>query len=281
MISIKKKPATHTSKAGDALPGAVKKSPRKKKIIPSPSSEGLFRPAAKKDKIPTVIIRQIRSAIMQGKLKPGQALASEKELIERFGVSKHTLREALRVLEGMGLITIKRGAGGGPVISEIDIDTARDYFSSFLFFRNIARNDISELRLLAEPYIARRVAETVTPQAIADLEKIQEECRQLVERGTSLVGAEAEIMFHVYLARHTNNTILWIVMDFVNNMLAEIKSAIKPGQDFSEQVLAAHEKILSAIKAGDPDRAEKAMHNHIREVADSLDLIEAKKITKY
>ena len=235
----------------------------------------LFKPAAKKDKIPTIIIRQIRSAIMQGKLKPGQALANEKELIEQFDVSKHTLREALRTLEGMGLLTIKRGAGGGPVVSEIDIDTARDYFASFLFFQNVARADISELRKLAEPYIARRVAETVTPEVIADLEKIQAECRVLVEQGKSLVGAEAEIMFHVYLARQTNNTILWVIMDFVNNMLAEIKMAMKPGQAFSEQVLAAHQKILDAIKAGDPDRAEKAMYEHICEVADGLDLIDS------
>jgi len=253
----------------------AKESRRTRSRPAAPAQIGkLFKPAAKKDKIPTIIIRQIRSAIMQGKLKSGQALANEKELIEQFGVSKHTLREALRTLEGMGLITIKRGAGGGPVVSEIDIDTARDYFSSFLFFQNVARSDISELRKLAEPYIARRVAETVSPEVIADLEKIQAECRDLVEQGKSLVGAEAEIMFHVYLARQTNNTILWVVMDFVNNMLAEIKMAMKPGQEFSEQVLAAHQKILDAIKAGDPDRAEQAMYDHICEVADGLDLME-------
>ncbi|MDR0356380.1 MAG: FadR family transcriptional regulator [Deltaproteobacteria bacterium] len=250
------------------------------KLLKSASAKGsgstgkLFKPAAKKEKIPTIIIRQIRSAILQGKLKPGQALANEKELIEQFDVSKHTLREALRTLEGMGLLTIKRGAGGGPVISEIGIDTARDNFASFLFFQNVARTDISELRKLAEPYIARWVAENVTPEMVGDLEKIQGECRTLVEQGKSLVGAEAEIMFHVYLARQTNNRILWIVMDFVNNMLAEIKMAMKPGQAFSEQVLAAHQEILDAIKAGDPDRAEKAMYAHICEVADALDLID-------
>ncbi len=232
----------------------------------------LFKPA-KKDKISTIIIRQIRSAIMQGKLLPGQALPHEKELIAQFGVSKHTLREALRTLEGMGLITIKRGAGGGPIVSEIDFDTAREYFSSFLYFQNISRTDISELRKLAEPYIARRAAETITPEALARLEEIHEECRQLIRQGKSLVGAEAEIMFHVYLARLTNNSIIWVIMDFVNNMLAEIKMAMKPGLDFSHQVLAAHQKILDAIRDRDPDRAEAAMRDHIQEVAESLDMI--------
>lgn len=252
-----------------------KKIPPRGKVPSSRQQPGsLFHSAAKKDKISTVIIRQIRSAIMQGKLKPGQALANEKELIEQFGVSKHTLREALRTLEGMGLISIKRGAGGGPVVSEIDIGTARDYFASFMFFQNVARDDITSLRRLAEPWIARTVAATATPEMIAELEQVHEECRVLVEQGTNLVGTEAEIMFHVQLARQTNNTLLWIIMDFINNMLAEIKIAIKPGHDFSVQVYKAHQRILDAIKAGNPIAAEKAMYDHICEVADGLDRIE-------
>jgi len=247
--------------------------PDKKNARQALAGAKLFKPA-KKDKISTIIIQQIRSAIMQGKLKPGQALPHEKDLIEQFGVSKHTLREALRTLEGMGLITIKRGAGGGPVVSEIDFDTAREYFSSFLYFQKISRSDISELRKLAEPYIARKVAENVTPEIIADLEKIQEECRELISQGKSLVGAEAEIMFHVYLARLSNNAILWVIMDFVNNMLAEIKVAMKPGAEFSRKVLEAHQKILDAIKSGEPDRAAAAMYDHICEVAEELDLME-------
>lgn len=247
--------------------------PEKKNAPQSLTGIRLFKPA-KKDKISTVIIQQIRSAIMQGRLKPGQALPHEKDLIAQFGVSKHTLREALRTLEGMGLITIKRGAGGGPIVSEIDFDTAREYFSSFLYFQNISRADISELRKLAEPYIARKVAENVTPKIIADLEKIQDECRELIEQGRSLVGAEAEIMFHVYLAKLSHNTILWVIMDFVNNMLAEIKLAMKPGMEFSLDVLKAHQKILDAIKGGDPDLAASAMYDHICEVAEELDLLE-------
>lgn len=238
-------------------------------------SQKLFKPA-KKDKISTIIIRQIRSAILQGKLTPGQSLPHEKELISQFGVSKHTLREALRTLEGMGLITIKRGAGGGPIVSEIDFDTARDYFASFLYFQNVSRSDISELRKLAEPYIARRAAESITPEDLAKLYEIHEECLQHIRQGKSLVGAEAEIMFHVFLARRTNNSILWVIMDFVNNLLAEIKVAMKPGPEFSRQVYEAHQKILDAIAARDPDAAEAAMLAHIEQVAEELDMLDPK-----
>lgn len=233
-------------------------------------SPGLFEPP-KKEKIPTAIIRQIRSAIMQGKLTPGQPLPNEKELIKQFNVSRHSVREALRTLESMGLITIKLGAGGGPVVREIDFDTAREYFTSFLHFQRVSRGDLFEMRKLTEPYIARRAAETMTGEAFEALEKIHENCAALLADGQNLVGAEAEILFHVYLAKHTNNSILWVTMDFVNNLLADIKMAIKPGLDFSHKVLVAHQKIIDAIKARDPDGAEEAMRDHIYEVARELD----------
>jgi GntR family transcriptional repressor for pyruvate dehydrogenase complex len=238
---------------------------------------GLFKPP-KKEKIPNAIIRQIRSAIMQGKLNPGQPLPNEKELIKEFNVSKHTLREALRTLESMGLITIKLGAGGGPVVSEIDFDTAREYFTSFLHFQKVSRVDLFEMRKLTEPYIARRVAESLNDETMQALEKIQEKCQAIHDEGENLVGAEAEILFHVCLAKHTKNSLLWVIMDFVNNLLADIKMEIKPGLDFSYRVLVAHQKIIDAIKARDPDAAEQAMREHIYEVATELDSLAKDKI---
>ncbi|MDR2366642.1 MAG: FadR family transcriptional regulator [Deltaproteobacteria bacterium] len=252
-------------------------------IIPEDNPEstanqlGLFK-SPKNEKIPTAIIRQIRTLIMQGKLVPGQALPNEKELIKKFNVSKHTLREALRTLEWLGLISIKLGAGGGPVVREIDFDNAREYFTSFLHFQRVSRADLFEMRKLTEPYIARRVAETLTDETMNALEGIHENCREILEAGENLVGAEAEILFHVCLAKHTNNSVLWMLMDFVNNILADIKTEIKPGLDFSHKVMDAHQKIIDAIKARDPDGAELAMKYHIYEVASELDALAAKKL---
>jgi GntR family transcriptional repressor for pyruvate dehydrogenase complex len=210
---------------------------------------------------------------MQGRLTPGQPLPNEKALIKQFNVSKHSLREALRTLESMGLIEIKLGAGGGPVVREIDFDTAREYFTSFLHFQRVSRADLFEIRRLTEPYIARRVAETLTEETLQALEKIHANCQQILSEGRNLVGAEAEILFHVCLAKHTNNSILWVVMDFVNNLLADVKMEIKPGLDFSYKVLVAHQRIIDAIKARDPDAAETAMRDHIFEVAQELDAL--------
>lgn len=228
-----------------------------------------FKPA-KRDKISTSIIRQIRTAILDGKYQPGESLPTESELVGQFGVSRHTVREALRALEGMGFITMKRGAGGGPVVSKIDWDTARESFANFMYFQDISLGELSEVRLLLEPHMARKAAENFSPEMLKDLENIHQECEELVQRNKSLVGAEAEVMFHVLLARYSGNSALWVILDFINNLLTETKREIDPGQQFSVIVLEAHRKILEAIRAKDGPKAEKFMREHVLEVEREL-----------
>lgn len=230
----------------------------------------LFTPT-KKERISNLIIRQIRSAVVEGKLKPGDPLPPEKELMAQFGVSKHTLREALRALEEMGLIVIKRGAGGGPVVSKMDWATARDSFADFLRFQDFSLSNLSEVRAIIEPYIARKAAETFTPEAEAELLALHAECRKLYDEGKPLVGAEAEIMFHVLLGKYTGNPVLWVILDFVNNMLADAKKTMQPGGDFCLMVLNGHQRIVDAILAKDPAGAEHWMRVHIQEVEQELE----------
>lgn len=232
-----------------------------------------FKPATR-EKISSQIVRQIRSAIMKGELKPGQALPNEQELMGQLGVSKHTLREALRALEGMGFISIKRGAGGGPVVSEIDWTTARDFFASFLYFQNFTLGDISEVRTLIEPYIARRATERMTPEALKELLDAHERCIEAFNSNKDIIRNETEVLFHVLLGKIAGNPILWVTQDFVNNMLADAKHHLKPGKEFAAKVIAAHQRILDAIITKDPDAAAEAMRDHILEVEDGLNLLD-------
>lgn len=227
--------------------------------------------SAKKDKISSTIIQQIKKAILTGEVKPGESLPPEKELIVQFGVSKHTLREALRSLEAMGFITIKRGAGGGPVVSEVDLETTRESFANFLHFKNVSIGDLSEVRKLVEPYLAAKAAESFTEEDIAQLMSFQRSCEELCAKGQTLVGAKAEVGFHVYLAQQTGNPVLLVILDFVNNLLTQLKEDIKPGQAFSENVLEAHQRIIDAIVAKDSEKAAKLMMQHIDDVEGELE----------
>lgn len=217
----------------------------------------IFKPA-RQDKISTLIIKQIRSAILTGKYRPGDALPTENELVAQFAVSKHTVREALRALEGMGFITIRRGAGGGPVVCRIDWETARESFANFIHFQNISIQELFEMRLLLEPYLARKAAESFTPEQLAELEAAHGECEALVMEGKSLLSTKS-VSFHVLLAKHSGNSALWVVLDFVNSILIKTKHEIQPGPEFSLRVLHTHRAILKAIKEKDGDAAERLM----------------------
>lgn len=229
--------------------------------------------AAKKDKMSTNIIRQVREAIMNGELQPGECLPPEKDLITQFGVSKHTLREALRSLEAMGFIEIRRGAGGGPVVSEVDMEITRDSIANFLHFQNTSIHDLSEVRRIIEPYLARHAAESFSKQDVEEFRKIHEQCHKVFQQKKNLVGAEAEVSFHVFLAKHSGNPVLVMILDFVNSLLTDIKHHVKPGEEFSRQVLDAHQEVFDAIVNGDGDAAAASMLKHICQVEEELETI--------
>ena len=102
----------------------------------------MFQPAIKTEKISDHIIGQIRDVILSGRLKPGDRLASEKELVAQFGVSKASVREALRALEAMGLVEIRKGVSGGIFVAEVDMKTTINSIVNFLNFKSLSIKDM-------------------------------------------------------------------------------------------------------------------------------------------
>jgi GntR family transcriptional repressor for pyruvate dehydrogenase complex len=129
----------------------------------------------KSNKVSENIIEQIRKAIFEGKLKPGDKLPPEKEMMKNFKVSKATLREAMRSLEVLGFLEIRKGVSGGPFVTEVDMKTARDSFINFLHFKNLSLNNLTEVRLVLESHIAEKAAHTITEEDLNRLKKLIEE----------------------------------------------------------------------------------------------------------
>lgn len=227
----------------------------------------MFRSTAQ-NKLTTQIVSQVRRAILSGKLKPGHRLPSEKEMLLQFGVSKHTLREALRALESMGFVEIRQGAGGGPVISEIDMDNTRDMIASFLYFKKVSVQDLCEVRKVFEPYLAQIATERLSPGDLENLKASHDAYMKSLAKKKPDIGEE--VSFHIQLARASGNPVLVLILDFVNSLLTDIKSHLKPGPDFSGQVVAAHQRVLDAIVSGDGRAAAEAMFLHSCEVEQGL-----------
>jgi GntR family transcriptional repressor for pyruvate dehydrogenase complex len=229
---------------------------------PKPFQEKfLFQAAKKTSKISDQIIDQIRDAILSGKLKPGDRLASEKELADQFSVSKATMREAMRVLEVLGLIEMRKGVSGGIFIAEVGMRTTIHSIINFLHFQPVSIKEITMLRYLIEPTVGRIAASKITEKDMQNLKEIVRENYSGAENEIS-----KEIGFHRYLARMTENTLLILIADFVDNLLDSIKSKAKLGPDFYRDVRKAHQEILDCIIKRDGPGAAKAMTRDLLEV---------------
>lgn len=225
----------------------------------------MFQTANRTHKISDQIIEQIRNAILSGHFKPGDKVASEKELMSEFGVSKATLREALRVLEGMGLVEIRKGITGGVFIAEVDMKTTIHGIMNFLHFKTISIKDITMIRYLLEPPVAQIAASRIQPEDIVKLESMITEDPVVPHTIVS-----REIGFHRYLARMTENPILILVMDFIDNILDDIKSQLNLGGEFYHKVVKSHRAILECLKQKDEVGVRREIINDLLEVGNHL-----------
>ncbi|MFB3884647.1 MAG: FadR/GntR family transcriptional regulator [Thermodesulfobacteriota bacterium] len=226
--------------------------------------------SVKSNKVSEHIVEQIRNGILEGLLKLGDRLPPERELMKNFKVSKATLREAMRSLEVLGFLEIRKGASGGAFVTEVDVKTARDCFINFLHFKNLSLKDLSEVRLILEPHIAEKAASLITEEDLNKLKKLNEECDYVLKTNPTTVAHMNEIEFHRTIASVTGNPILMFTVDFVENLLIDTKEILQPRKEFSRKVLNAHKRVYKALLERNAKKAREEMTKHVREVSDDL-----------
>lgn len=226
--------------------------------------------SAKSNKVSENIVEQIRKAIFEGTLKPGDKLPPERELMKNFTVSKATLREAMRSLEVLGFLDIRKGASGGAFVIEVDMKRARDSFINFLHFKKLSLSNLTEVRLVLESHIAEKAALAITDDDLKGLKRLIEECEYAIKHDIPIEFRKNEIEFHRIIGSATGNPILMFILDFVDNLLSDTKALLKPGKEFSNKVLRAHKRIYSALLERDVKKVREEMVRHIREVEKDL-----------
>ncbi len=233
--------------------------------------------AVRLNKASQQIVSQIRALIFEGRLLPGDKLPPESTLMEQFHVSKQTLKEALRSLEYMGLLDIRKGVTGGAFIAEVDTEVIREVLANFLYFKNLSIRNLSEVRKIVEPYAAKTAAEHMSEQDLQTLARLIETSKnELASHAYSPEVVKADLEFHRVIAGSTKNPILVLMVDFVETVMADLKKIVKPGVPFAATVLRSHQKIYDAISAGDAARAASEMEKHILEVEESMVKLEKK-----
>jgi DNA-binding FadR family transcriptional regulator len=226
----------------------------------------------KAPKVAETIARQLRSRIVRGELKEGDALPPEAELMAQFAISRATLREALRILESESLLTVKRGLGGGPRVHLPNRANVVRHFGLFLQAAGTTLADVYAARLLVEPTLAKQLAIEQGPRAAAELRKLTAALREKID-GDIRLAAEL-VHFHERIAELAGNQTLLLFMQVINaikeqhsSALAKATGDMELGAASVKHALAAQEKLVGLIDAGKGDEAEAFWHMHLDKVA--------------
>jgi GntR family transcriptional repressor for pyruvate dehydrogenase complex len=205
------------------------------------------------------IVRQIRTLIAEGKLKSGDRLPPERDLAERFRVSRASVREALRALESTGLIEIRLGEG--TFVREISVDALIEPLALVILTQREAVGELFEARRLLEPPIAALAARRSTREEIQEMERVLEEQGKEVAAGGT--GLAQDAAFHAAIASSTQNRAITRIVHAVVDLLSQSReeSLQTPGR--ATRSHQDHRQILETIRGRRPDAARRAMLNHL------------------
>lgn len=222
----------------------------------------MYKPI-KKEKISARIADQIKSLITQGKLKPGEFLPPERQLMKLLKVSRPSLREGLKSLTGMGLLEVT--AGNRTMVKSL---AAGKIFSSL---EHILKDDIRnvfeliEVRKALETWNAYFAAKRATSDDIALLEGLVESMRKTIEEhGVALEEQDADL--HLAIASATHNTIQAHLMFTIHDTLREFIDRYYSSLRDDKNIFDQHTRIVEAIKNRAPDLARREIFRHLEYV---------------
>ena len=223
--------------------------------------------AAKQTKVFQDVVEQIQEAILDGRLATGQTLPAERELKELFGISRGTLREALRVLEQKGLIEIKLGVGGGSVVKAVDTEQISESLGLLIRSQQVSLNHLAQFREDVEGIVAAHAAENRTAEDIHKLKELLQNASKCVKKGTSRRNAFIDIdkQIHMAMAQITGNpvyiSVLHSIHDNIHRYYDRFLSMDRPELEENYDDLC---DLVNAIENGEVKRARNLAKHHVQ-----------------
>ena len=213
------------------------------------------------------LVSQIERAILEGRLKAGDKLPSQRELVEMFQTSRGTLREALRVLEQKGLIDIKLGVSGGAVVRTPDTSPVTRSLDLLIRHREISLEELAEFREGVEGSVAALAAERVSEEQIRELKSLLKEAERCIRTGVN--GWEAfcrlDTRIHVGIANASGNRVYGLVLRMVHDNIQRFYEAypLKDRETMRENYQDL-EDIINALEQHRSLVVRALMQSHVR-----------------
>ncbi|MGI6110912.1 MAG: FadR/GntR family transcriptional regulator [Bilifractor sp.] len=213
--------------------------------------------------------QKIKDMIVQGNMKPGDKLPTEKEMIQRFGVSRSTLREALKVLKAENVITQKRGSG---TYVSYETGIGEDPLGLHFTDQKNLLNNLLETRVLIEPEIVELATYRATEQDLEEMKKTVEEMERM--KVNTERTEEMDVKFHTCVARCTHNDVLIRVLPIIIESIRRGHSKTAEDLESFQRAKKRHREIYEAIAARDYIKAKFLTEHHIWETKQDIDIKE-------
>ncbi len=214
------------------------------------------------EEIASQLIRMMR----EGEIKPGDLLPPERELASMLGVSRVSVRDAIRYLEAKGIVQVRQGEGTR--VRALDAATLVKPLETLLEVRKELVRHLFDLRRMIEPEFAAEAARRATPEHLKALEEIIERQRARTERGEFPI--EEDEAFHHTVVRATGNPMALEVSALLAEYLRSGRDLSLQSPERARRSLEGHQAIFQAMAEGNADAARNAMRRHIEEVESLL-----------
>jgi GntR family transcriptional repressor for pyruvate dehydrogenase complex len=220
----------------------------------------------RRSKVYEEVATRIRRLIADGRLRPGDKLPPERELASMLGVSRTSVRDAIRTLEVAGLLEPRQGEG--TVVRELSHERLVAPLASALVTHRELLADLIAVRKMIEPAIAHDAARRATAEEIRELEAILARQTARIESGG--LAMEEDSAFHDMIARVARNQVVLKVIDVLMDLLREGRERSLQVKGRPQRSLRGHRQILEAIRRHDAEAAERAMLNHLEQIEEML-----------
>ena len=233
----------------------------------APSPQNLFRPAVSARALDSVVA-QVEAAVVAGELAPGDRLPAERELQSLLGISRNTLREALRALEQKGLLEIRTGHKGGAFVKALGADPMADHLAMFVRSRQVTLPHMAEFRQDLEGLLAERAAARATPQQVAALEALLEEARPLPAEGLGAWERFMEIdrKVHMAVAEAAGNPLHTLFLETVHDTIhrQNIGRYLTREIAYMQACMQDLQRLVQALAAGNGGEARRIAELHVQ-----------------
>jgi DNA-binding FadR family transcriptional regulator len=206
----------------------------------------------------------LRHSVLKGDTRPGERLPSEREMSDQFGVGRLVVREALRSLESMGLIEVRRGAKGGCFVRSFNLRQISRSLRNILSIGHISLQNVLEARLAFESEILRLAIERATKDDIKRIGNNVKETKALAANGAAPELKDKVHEFHFLLAQASKNPFYLLMMYSILDVIDEYMKALQFDSVVSLKTIEEHEEIFKCLQPPNRAKALTALCGHIK-----------------